>query len=163
MKVSKLLSVLFVALFSVNASAASKVYSLKSDPIAGSKIRSVVATAAIPFNKSFVELSNDQQATFKAQYPDLSANAQPPFPAKGLRAIYQPIVEKNKSLENTGVLSLAILVDEKGRVDNVSVVETTSPELEQFAVEALAGVKFDPAVCDGATCSMEFPVKIVLN
>jgi len=60
-------------------------------------------------------------------------------------------------------LSLAILLDEKGRVDNVSVVETTSTELEQFAVESLAGVEFEPAVCDGATCSMEFPVKVILN
>ena len=163
MKISKLVSLVVIALVSFNASAASKVYTLKSDPIAGSKIRSVVATSSIPFNKSFVELSDDQQALFKAQYQDLSANALPPFPESGLRAIYRPILEKNESLENSGVLSLAILVDEKGRVDNVSVVETTSPELEQFAVEALAGVKFDPAVCDGATCSMEFPVKIVLN
>ena len=163
MKISKLVSLAIVALVSFNASAASKVYTLKSDPMAGSKIRSVVATSSIPFNKSFVELSSDQQALFKAQYPNLSANVLPPFPESGLRAIYRPILEKNESLENSGILSLAILVDEKGRVDNVSVVETTSPELEKFAVEALAGVKFDPAVCDGAACSMEFPVKIVLN
>ncbi|MFT5571866.1 MAG: hypothetical protein ACI9FR_000787 [Cryomorphaceae bacterium] len=163
MKVSRILSVVIVALISFNASAASERYTLKSDAPSGSKIRAVEATSPIPFNKSYVELSNDQQSVFKAQYQNLSVDAQPPFPVEGLGAIYRPILKKNKSLENTGVLSLAVLVDEKGRVDSVSVVETTSPELEQFAVEALAGVEFEPAVCDGATCSMEFPVKIILN
>lgn len=163
MKVSKIFGLVILAMISFNAMAANKVYSLKGEPSSGTKVRKIEATSAIPFNKSYVELSNNQQAIFNAQFQDLSANERPPFPVKGLRSIYRPILDKNKSLEYSGVLSLTILVDEKGRVDNVSVVETTSPELEKFAVEALAGVKFDPAVCDGAACSMEFPVKIVLN
>lgn len=163
MKVSKIFSLVVVALISFNAAAGNKVYTLKGEPQAGSKVRTVDARSSIPFNKSYVELSNDQQAIFNAQFQDLAINERPPFPVEGLRAIYRPILSKNKSLEDTGVLSLAILVDEKGRVDNVSVVETTSPELEEFAVEALAGVKFEPAVCDGATCSMEFPVKVIFN
>jgi hypothetical protein len=163
MKVSKILSLVMMAMISFNASAASERYTLKSVAPSGIKIRAVEVTSPIPFNKSYVELSNDQQTIFKDQYQDLSADTQPSFQVEGLDAIYRPILRKNKSLESIGFLSLAILLDEKGRVDNVSVVETTSTELEQFAVESLAGVEFEPAVCDGATCSMEFPVKVILN
>lgn len=163
MKVSKIFGIAVLAMISFTASAGNKAYTLKGDSLSGSKIRSVAATSSIPFNKSYVELSDEQQAIFNKRFQDLSANEQPPFPKQGLRSIYEPILHKNKSLEDTGVLSLAILVDEKGRVDNVSVVETTSPELEKFAVEALAGVKFEPAVCNGVSCSMEFPVKVIFN
>ncbi len=138
-------------------------FRLMSKMPGGSKLLKVDATSPVPFNKSYFELTKQQQDLFKAQFSELASSDRPPYPAKGLRAIYQPILKQNKSLANHGVLNMAIAVDENGNVDGVSVIETPSPELQRYATRAVKNIKFNPANCAGQPCAMNFPVRLVLQ
>jgi len=163
MKVSKVLAIVVLITLSSNAFASTKQYRLMGEAPFGTRIRSVDATSPIPFNKRYVELSDEQQELFRSRYQNLSENVQPPFPIKGLRAIYRPILKKNKSLADKGTLSLSIFVDESGLVESLTVVESPSIEMQKYVSEVLRDVKFEPAICAGDPCDMEFPVELVLK
>jgi len=163
MKISKVLVAAAILIMSSNVFALSKEYRLMGDAPAGSKIRKVDATSPIPFNKSYVEMSEEERALFKKQFKELSVNDRPPFPARGLRAIYRPILKKNRSLGEQGVLKMAISVDENGNVDKVTVINAPSTELEEYAAHIVKDVNFEPATCAGEPCDMDFPVRLVLQ
>lgn len=163
MQIIKILVVVIATLIAGNTFAANQKYYLTGEPVVGTKIRQIDATAPISFNKSYVELSNDEQLLFNKQFKDLSVNDRPPFPAKGLRAIYRPILEKNKSITDRGLLQLSVAVDKHGNVDAIRVVDAPSAKLERYATSVIKKVEFEPASCDGEACAMEFPVRLVLQ
>lgn len=163
MNITKILVVAVATLIASTSFAATNKYRLTGEPIIGSKIRTVDATSPISFSKSYVELSDEEQALFNKQFNDLSVNDRPPFPAKGLRAIYRPILEKNKSMLDHGVLQLSVAVDKYGNVDAIKVVDAPSAKLERYATNVINQVKFEPASCAGEACAMEFPVRLVLQ
>lgn len=148
------------SLVAANASAKLERYTLKGDAPSGSKIKSIDAVSSVPFNKRFKKLSLQQQAHVKKQYGIFASDATPPFPQKGLRTIYQPLIAKNKQLDGNETLRLVALVNKNGMVETVTVLSDTDPELNRYAESIFMRTRFDSATCGGERCSMEFPLSL---
>ena len=159
----KILVSIAVIVISTSAAAAQKQFKLKGDAPEGSKIRPTDATSPIPFNKSYKKLTAEQKDLFKATYGGLAAGEEPPFPKKGTQVIYRPIIKAHKEIARAGNLFLVAMVNEKGKVENVSVYESPADSMTQLATNVLFNTAFDPASCNGKPCKMEFPFEFKLR
>lgn len=162
-KFSKILVSIAVIIISTTAAAAQKQYKLKGAAPEGTKIRTVEATSPIPFNKNYKSLTAEQKEMFKATYGGLAIGEEPPFPKKGTQVIYRPIIKAHKEIARAGNLFLVAMVDEKGKVENVSVYESPADSMTQMATNVLFNTAFDPASCNGKPCKMEFPFEFNLR
>ena len=140
-----------------------KTYHLKGDPVAGTKMKTVLASSLIPFNKSFEALSIEQQSLFKTRFDDLSSSDTPPFPKLGLHTLYRPIVEANQTIDAPGALKLMATVNTNGFVETIKVLNSPNTELTKVAKAVLLNTRFDPASCNGIACNMEFPLEINID
>jgi len=140
-----------------------KTYHLTGDPVAGTKIKTVIASSPIPFNKNFAALSSEEQTLFKTRFDDLSITDTPPFPKLGLRALYRPIVEANQAIDAPGSLKLTATVNVNGFVETIKIVNSPDAKLTSVAKTVLLNTRFDPASCNGIACNMEFPLEITFN
>ena len=142
------------------ASTGGKTYRLLGERPSGTRIPTVDATSPIPFNANYVALTAEQKEIVNAKFENLGSNDTPPFPARGLRAIYKPVISANRSLGKSGRLKLTALVNEQGQVESVVIHESPSKALSKRATRALRNAEFDAATCDGEACAMEFPFEI---
>lgn len=142
------------------ASINKNVYFLKGAPEAGTYIKSVEATSNIPFNKSYDELNQKQKSLVKAKYNHLGLNTIPPFPKKGLQAIYRPLVKANKTFGANEKVLINANINSDGVVSKVSFVNKQNDEFTNYVNDALLATKFTPASCDGVSCEMNFPIEI---
>lgn len=166
-------SIFSISAFSINAAHAatearssltpSKVYHLKGKALTGSRIPSIDATSAIPFNKRFEALTAEQQNLVKTKFNDLLNNDTPPFPSSGLRAVYKPLVSANQAFGDDRDLNVTAKVDSSGIVSGVTVHNSSNPQLVSYIEQRLQYVNFEPAMCDGIACDMDFPIEISFN
>ena len=161
--VSKIAVALLAATFTLSSSAAAKQYKIKGDKINGSKMRYVDASSPIPFDKKYGELSDEQRKIFRDGYGVLADTEKPPFPTKGTQAIYKPIIKGHYDIARAGNLFLVAMVNEKGKVENVSVYESPADSMTQYATAVLFNTEFEPATCDGTPCKMEYPFEFSLR
>jgi len=160
-KLGKIL-VVATALFSIGAAHAStnKTYRLLDKATTGTNIPSVVATSPVPFHLNYQKLSDEQKEIFRSKYDNLDANITPPFPSRGLRTIYKPIIKAHRSIGGTGTLKLTAIVNAQGTVESVVVHESPNEALSRRATSSLSKTQFDAATCDGESCEMTFPFEI---
>jgi hypothetical protein len=140
-------------------------YSIKQDePSTGSTIRrEIVIGGIVPFDKRYSELTVEQQRVLKSQYERMGDADEPPFPANGLRPIYQMLASGQQELRANGPLTIFVEVDSQGRATKVSVLQSPNPEMTKFAASVLLLEKYKPAVCNGIPCTMEFPFRITFE
>lgn len=159
----KHLSLLILTALMIMPVVAQEKFKMLGDPMLGSKIRPVEAESYIPFDKAYTELTESQKKIFRAQYGVLKTTEEPPFPKHGMKEIYKPIIEAHAKVARAGTLFLVAMVDTDGKVENVAVYETPSDSITEVATAVLFNTEFDPAVCDGAPCKMEFPFEFNLR
>lgn len=158
----KISLVLVVCLMSFNIMA-KDTYRIMGDPAAGSKFRPVEVESGIPFDKRYSELTDAQKDLFRANYGVLKKTEHPPFPVKGMESIYKPLIKAHTKVSRGGTLFAVAMVDEKGKVANVAVYESPADAMTEMAQAVLLSTEFDPAVCDGNPCQMEFPFEFKLR
>lgn len=145
-----------------------KMYRILGDQKKGTKFRHVEAEFPVPFDKTYANLSEQQQNIYKEIYTWLSENKltadqTPPYPAKGLEALYNPIIRKNKLIAiNTKVFFVAD-IKETGEVDTVKIYSSPNREFNDFILSVMFSTEFVPATCAGEPCAMEFPFEIDLR
>ncbi|MBC7995838.1 MAG: hypothetical protein H7Z15_21620 [Rhizobacter sp.] len=128
------------------------------DPPTGSGIRrEVVKGAVLPINKRYAELTAEEKATLNRYYERVDPGDEPPFPAEGLRPIYEAMRKGQNKLGVTGELILLATVAVDGEVIEVKSLGSPSEEMTKFAASVLFFTKFQPAVCGGKPCQMQFP------
>lgn len=142
-----------------SAAFAGNTYNLRGDAPSGTKLQPVYAKAALPFDKRYFELTDEQRAQFRARFDSISASQVPPFPRNGLQDLYKPLIDANEKGES-GVLQLNVVVNAQGQVEATTVVNAPSKQLAEASVVALRGMEFDPGYCAGEPCEMTFPVQI---
>jgi len=160
----KLSQILIVATAILGVSSASanvdKTYKLLGDAPSGSKIPTVTATSRLPFNSSYKDMSDEQKNYFRSKYDNLGINDTPPFPRQGLRSIYKPVIEMQRSTGATGLLKMTATVGADGLVQSIEVHEAPNKHLAKRAKRTLRNTTFDAATCDGKKCVMTFPFQI---
>ncbi|MEP7100400.1 MAG: energy transducer TonB [Burkholderiales bacterium] len=140
-------------------------YSIKqSVPDTGTRIpRKIVQGSAIPLNRTYAQLTEEEQQLVKSQYEAMRPLDEPPFPAAGLRPIHEAIAEMQRRLLLQGTLSMYADVDAQGVVTGVGVYQSPDPQLTQAAAAVLMLTKFKPAVCRGEPCKMSFPLRVTFH
>lgn len=154
---------LLMVMFASTIAAAQQEFKIKGDPRPGSKFRPVLASSPIPFDKSYDELTDEQKSLFRASYGGLAKNEKPPFPKAGTKAIYEPLLKGHLEIARAGNLFLVAMIDEQGKVENVSVYESPANTMTEYATAVLFNTEFEPATCAGKPCKMEFPFEFELQ
>jgi hypothetical protein len=140
-------------------------YGIKqSAPDLGTHIRKdVFRPGSLPLNRSYRELTLEQQQAFKSQYEAMPLDDEPPFPVNGLQAVYQPIVkaiERGVLQESRGPLAMDVEVDEQGKATSVQVFSSPDKTTTQLVASVLMFIPYKPAICQGKPCKMGFPVRL---
>ena len=140
-------------------------YSIKqSESTTGTRIpRKIVQGSAIPLNRSYAQLTEDEQRLVRSQYEAMRPTDEPPFPLSGLKPIHEAIAEAQRRLLVQGALSMYADVDAQGAVTSVSVYQSPDPKLTQAAAAVLMLTRFKPAVCRGEPCKMSFPLRVTFT
>ena len=137
-------------------------YSIKqSEAATGTRIpRRIVQGSAIPMNRTYAQLTDDERQLVKSRYEAMLPLDEPPFPAAGLKPIHEAIAEIHRVLHVEGNLSMLAEIDAQGTATSISVFESPDPRLTQAAAAVLRLTKFKPAVCRGEPCKMSFPLRV---
>jgi hypothetical protein len=139
-----------------------KSYTIK-DPsyTVGSKIRRDIVTGLrAPAHKIYEELDADEKLSVKSAYGPMTASDEPPYPLKGLQAIYTLISQAQQRAQVEGDLFLIVQVGADGKGKTVTMIGSPSPEMTKFAAYVVMQAKYKPAVCDGKPCEMPFPFRM---
>lgn len=149
-----------VAVFAEDAPAPE--YGIKRDePVTGTRLRDwAVTPGSLPVNFRYDQLSLEDRRKLRRMYEALPESDEPPFPADGLKTIFEPISKINRKRLGEGPLLLVATVGPSGDVDKVEAVGSPDPQLTKAASEVLLLTKFKPARCAGQPCAMEFAVRL---
>lgn len=134
-----------------------RLYKLLGTAPKGRNFRPIEATSPIPFNKKLHQLSDRQRAIFRSYFENLNENDTPPFPKKGLKDIYVPLIKGHKRIGGVGELLVFTEVNEKGGVNNVTVYKSPTKKLADLATTVMFNTTFTPPTCDGTPCTMDYP------
>ena len=131
-------------------------------PVTGTMIERPVVTG-IPIDKSYAELSPEQQGMIKANYGTLGASDEPPYPVNGLKEISQRIANADVSASVDGELVMQVDVSSSGDATNVTTVHSPNANIARVAAIALQREKYKPGICRGQPCAMPFVYHVELS
>ena len=115
-----------------------------------------MVTGFVPLNKSYRELTPDQQAAVKDQYLALEEGDEPPYPLHGPQPICDWLKRAQAKALVSGKLRVDVLVGKDGNPVSVKTIGAPSPQIANFAAVVMAQEKYKPAVCHGAPCDMVY-------
>lgn len=140
-------------------------YTIKqAQPDTGTRIpKNIVESSTLPLNKSYAELTPAQQAALRGQYVGMAETDEPPFPAKGLGPIFREVAKGQQKRLASGPLVILVNIDERGVAQSAEVVQTPDRELSRYVAAVLMREAFKPALCSGAPCAMQFPLRVDLQ
>lgn len=144
------------------------VFSIDSGPIKKPNYTAVQRapvfwTAPPPFSASWLGLSPEHKLAVRAQYANLLADDEPPYPSEGMGALVEDIRLTAQHLGVAGGLYLDVRVGADGEVETVNILKTPSPEMGQYAAAVALRASYKPAVCAGKPCAMSLPIDIVIT
>jgi len=121
------------------------------------------ATGNLPFDKPYAALTRAQQERVKSQYVGMTEGDEPPFPERGLRAIYDPLVRAQGKLGLEGDVSIEVEISATGEPSSVQVLRSPSKAVTDLAAGVALLAKYKPGVCAGSACAMSFPIRFHLD
>jgi hypothetical protein len=131
-------------------------------PVTGTMIERAIVTG-IPVDKSYAELSPEQQSMVKAGYGNLGASDEPPYPLNGLKEISQRIANSEVSASVDGELVMQVDVSSSGVATAVTTVHSPNANIARVAAIALQREKYKPGICRGQPCAMPFIYHVELS
>jgi len=123
----------------------------------GSRIPWALAYAPVPTNKSWAQLTREQQEVVRDSYTALAPGDEPPYPLNGPGKLFAALSQAVGKLDASGELLLYVLVGADGKARSVSVLGKPEPQMLRFAAAAVVLEPYKPAVCDGKPCEMLYP------
>ncbi len=122
--------------------------------------RDKVSHGNIPFDKSYAQMTADEQRLVRAAYPLLAEHDEPPYPLNGTKRVVSWFYEAITKIQASGPLRMNVLVDSEGNAESVEVFETPHKDMSKLAAQIAMAEKFKPAVCSGKPCAMVFPYAV---
>jgi len=123
--------------------------------------RDLVWNSKIPLNKTYDQFSEQEKVELGALYEKMPPGDEPPFPAGGMRPVFNSIRKGQQIVRARGQINMVVTVSPDGKAlavaDNGGVGGANAMEMTQFAQSVLLMTKFKPAVCAGKPCQSEFP------
>ena len=129
--------------------------------------RDLAWDSKIPLDKTYEQFSPEERAAFNGLYEALAPEDEPPFPASGMRPVFNNIRKGQQIVRARGKLNLVVTVDAQGKATQVAdlggVTGANALEMTRFAGSVLLMTKFKPAVCGGRPCQSQFPFVLDLR
>lgn len=136
-------------------------YRLKSDSAEGGKFRhTIVSGGPAPFDKSYAQMTAQEQQGVRSLLPMLHPDDAPPYPLKGMAALNKMLSEAHYEIQATGLLVAHVTVDGNGAATAVQVFKSPSPAMTAVITVLLLKEKFTPGLCAGTPCPMAIPFRI---
>ena len=118
----------------------------------------------VPLNAGWDELTPAQQNKVRSGYPALEAGDEPPFPAKGERALFDAVAQINNALGVVeGVLGVHVLIGKDGKPLTVTTYGAPDPRLVRAVSNLMVLQEYKPARCQGAPCEMVYGLKFMFS
>jgi hypothetical protein len=118
-------------------------------------------SSKIPLNKTYAQFTDTEKAEFHALYEAMPPGDEPPFPAEGMRPLFNSIRKGQQIVRARGKLNMVVNVDASGKAVDVldlgGVGGANALEMTRFAGSVLLMTRFKPAVCAGKPCKSQFP------
>lgn len=142
-----------------------RLYDIKQkDGYIGSNIPPVVSSGhAVPPEKSYAELTREQQMLVKRRYPVLQDDDVPPYPEKGQLPVFRAMRHLISYGGITGVLRANVSINENGVPQSVAVLESPDSEAAKLAASVFMLTKYTPGRCAGQPCAMVVPFSFSLS
>jgi hypothetical protein len=131
-------------------------YYLYGDPRPGTKFKQKLYKSDVPFDTRYSDMSSTLKARVKAPYGGLKDSEHPPFPSEGTQAIYNPLFDANRELLSEGDVLAIAMISATGDVKQVSIYKSPKESIATMINYIISNTKFDPAICDGSPCEMEY-------
>jgi len=165
MKKITLTCLLLAAAAAANAQSEAATFNLKSaEEHTGSHIkRDVGHNSRLPFDKSYNELTPEQQSIVKSNYETMGPGDEPPYPVKGLAPLYRAASQAVSARHEHGLLEMSVVVGADGEGKSVKVYQTPDQETAKAVAIAMMHEKYKPALCKGQPCEQEFLLKANLS
>lgn len=119
-----------------------------------------VLSIPVPPEKSYEELTSEQQQRIKSVYTILQDDDEPPYPLGGTKTMYLLMSKVQEVAPTEAILNMMAIVDKNGNGVEVMILKSPSPEMSRYAVMVLMQQKYKPAKCAGQPCAMAFPLRI---
>jgi len=118
---------------------------------------SATASAQVPLDKPYDELTPAQKSAVVSDYGKLRPGDEPPFPAAGLDPIVRQVRDLEQSRLAKGPAAMVVSVNARGEPTKVTVYRANAfPEMTQALAYVLMHTKYKPARCQGRPCEGEY-------
>jgi hypothetical protein len=119
----------------------------------------IVMRGALPYDRSYEQLSPEQKAVLQAEYDSVGPKDEPPYPKYGLSEVADAVARMPRRGPLEGEVILTVRVDDRGDAKSVSVYKTPDARLSNLVAFMLARSKFKPGLCEGRPCAMDYVFK----
>lgn len=123
----------------------------------------IASSAKVPFERSYHELTPEQQRYYKKAYAILQEDDEPPYPANGSAEMARAANAILSKTQEEGDFDANVLIDEQGKPVSVQVLKSPGPKTSETLSKALLLEKYKPAVCGGRPCSMSYRVRFAIH
>jgi hypothetical protein len=141
------------------SAAATALFASSAVAIADAYIDRIVMRGALPYERSYEQLSPEQKAAVRAQYDSVGPNDEPPYPKYGLSDVADAVARMPRRAPLEGEVILTVHVDEGGNAKSVSIYKTPDAKLSNVVAATLTRSKFKPGLCEGRPCAMDYVFK----
>jgi hypothetical protein len=127
--------------------------------IADASIDRIVMRGALPYDRSYEQLTPEQKAVLRAEYDSVGPNDEPPYPKYGLADVADAVSRMSVRDTIEGEVVLTVRVDEHGDAKSVSIYKTPDTRLSNLVALMVTRSKFKPGLCEGRPCAMDYVFK----
>ena len=111
----------------------------------------------IPLNKTYGQLTAEQKAALNKMYESLGPNDEPPFPAEGIKPIFNAVKKAQRILQARGRLDMKVTVGPDGKAIKVEDYGTVRPgQMTETTQQVLLLTTYQPGLCTGTPCTRQF-------
>jgi len=116
----------------------------------------IVMRGALPYDRSYEQLTPEQKAVVRAEYDVVGPNDEPPYPKYGLADVADAVSRMPLRNPIEGEVILTVRVDESGEAKSVSIYKTPDARLSNLIALMVTRSKFKPGLCEGRPCAMDY-------
>jgi len=128
-----------------------------SSPVAiADDLNRMVMRGALPYDRSYEQLTPEQKAVVRAEYDVVGPNDEPPYPKYGLADVADAVSRMPLRNPIEGEVILTVRVDESGEAKSVSIYKTPDARLSNLIALMVTRSKFKPGLCEGRPCAMDY-------
>ncbi|HEY2628198.1 MAG TPA: hypothetical protein VGI57_03690 [Usitatibacter sp.] len=125
-------------------------------PETGSNISRVAMTWPVSINSTYAELAPDERDMVRADYLNLGANDEPPYPLYGMKAVLHDMQSIRIGTTDDGKIALVVRIDATGKPRAFAVLKAPDVGVATVFGWVLMRSSFKPAMCGGQACEGDY-------